>query len=214
MSAYFEPGILLSDEELADRVRLRYWTMTQAFFWLQGHRSPGIEYSEGLRAWYPSAYNDAMMACIMGDIGQERTLAGEKVFFDKPTEWLAWADSLLEPGGFAVDERVRRLLSSGDDNAQLDTRARPKSGSRPKHESQKAKSPKRRRPGRKKGSGSFKAQDTLLFDYMRQIIEKGEATSPGGAALLLAEAKKVKGRGTLENRAKRLAKHFRDDELN
>jgi hypothetical protein len=92
--------------------------MTQAFFWLQGHRSPGIEYSEGLRAWYPSAYNDAMTACIMGDIGQERTLAGEKVFFDKPTEWLAWADSLLEPGGFAVDERVRRLLSSREDNTQ------------------------------------------------------------------------------------------------
>jgi hypothetical protein len=187
--------------------------MTEAFFWLQGQRSPGIEYSEGLRAWYPSAYNDAVRAIEIGELGQKVMRAGERVFIDTPTNWLAWADSLA-PEDLNVDERVRRLLSSGDDNAQLDTRARSKSGSRPKHESQKAKSPKRRRTGRKKGSGSFKAQDAPLFNDMRQIIKKGEATSSGGAALLLAKAGKVKGRGTLENRAKRLAKHFRDDELN
>ena len=115
MSAYFEPGVLLSDEELADRVRLRHWTITEAFFWLQGQRSPGIEHSEGLRAWYPSAYNDAVRAIEVGDLGQEKTRAGERAFIDRPANWLAWADS-LEPEDLSVDVRVRRLLSSGDDN--------------------------------------------------------------------------------------------------
>ena len=127
MSAYFELGVQLSDEELADLVRLRHWTMTEAFFWLQGQRSPGIEYSEGLRAWYPSAYNDAVRAIEIGELGQKVMRAGERVFIDTPTNWLAWADSLA-PADLNVDERVRRLLPSGERRAEP-APSRPTSGS-------------------------------------------------------------------------------------
>jgi hypothetical protein len=54
-------------------------------------------------------------AIEVGDLGQEKTRAGERAFIDRPANWLAWADS-LEPEDLSVDERVRRLLSSGDDN--------------------------------------------------------------------------------------------------
>jgi hypothetical protein len=130
MSVYFEPGVLLSDEELAARVKLPHWTMTEAFFWLQGQRSPGIEYSEGLRAWYPGAYNHAVRAIETGDLGQKKTRAGESVFIDRPTEWFAWADS-LGPDCIMVDERVRRELSRTPD---LTDDARKKGGSKRKYD--------------------------------------------------------------------------------
>jgi hypothetical protein len=43
--------------------------------------------------------------------------AGERVFIDTPANWLAWADSLA-PEDLNVDERVRRLLPSGERRAE------------------------------------------------------------------------------------------------
>ena len=69
---------------------------------------------------------------------------------------------------------------------------------------------KPRRRGRTLGSGSLERADLPLIAKMAELIHLGEASSPDAAARLVAE--EAKGGGTIESKATRLAKRFRDRE--
>ena len=62
--------------------------------------------------------------------------------------------------------------------------------------------------GRRKGSGTLKKADNPLLAEMSELIEKGIAFSPDGAAKLVA--KKAVGGGSEESTAARLAKRYRE----
>ena len=66
----------------------------------------------------------------------------------------------------------------------------------------------KRRPGRRKGQGSFESQDRLLFPEMERLISSGAAVSPEGAARLLAQ--QAHGAGSVDSKTERLAKRFRN----
>ncbi len=105
-----EPLVPLSDDEIAYRAGLPSWTLTQALFQLSGHKPPWYESARHMQDHFWSAYHHARLAIRQGDLCQKTEEAGERVFFDRPARWLAWADSLgLEC--IEVDDRVRRALS-------------------------------------------------------------------------------------------------------
>jgi hypothetical protein len=65
----------------------------------------------------------------------------------------------------------------------------------------------KRRPGRKKGGGSWELADRLLFSEMAKLIKDGKAASPQQAAGLLKD--KIQGTGAAHNKAERVARRFR-----
>lgn len=67
--------------------------------------------------------------------------------------------------------------------------------------------PKSRRPGRKKGQGSFEQADQPLLCEMRDLIAERKATSPEEAAGMVAE--KAHGPGTWESKKERLGRRYR-----
>jgi hypothetical protein len=71
-----------------------------------------------------------------------------------------------------------------------------------------AATPKKR--GRKKGDGSFANIDLPRLDEMKELILSHRAASPEEAARMLAE--KAFGPGSLESKAERLAKRYRERE--
>ena len=121
-----EPLVRLSDDEIAYRADRGKWTLTEALFHLTGHKPPGYESTQHLQDHFWPAYHQAVDAIQMGKICRRTEQAGERVFIDSPTNWLAWADS-IGPEYIKVDERVRRELS------QLNTESRSRGGSRPKY---------------------------------------------------------------------------------
>jgi hypothetical protein len=66
---------------------------------------------------------------------------------------------------------------------------------------------KKRRGGRRKGSGSYERFDKPLIDEMQILIDEGKAVSPEAASHLVAH--KAEGGGTKESKAERLAKRYR-----
>ena len=69
-----------------------------------------------------------------------------------------------------------------------------------------AATPKKR--GRKKGDGSYATIDLPLLEEMKELILSHRAASPEEAARMLAE--KAFGSGSLESKAERLAKRYRE----
>ena len=68
------------------------------------------------------------------------------------------------------------------------------------------------RRGPKRGTTGFRAPDRELFAQMSRLIKKGQARSPYGAALMLANQGRVSGPGTRESKAKRLSAAYRLEE--
>jgi hypothetical protein len=64
-----------------------------------------------------------------------------------------------------------------------------------------------KKPGRKKGDGSYATLDLPILDEMKELISSHRAASPEEAARMLAE--KAHGAGSLESKAERLAKRYR-----
>ena len=64
-----------------------------------------------------------MRAIQLGDLCRKIEQAGKTIYVDRPTRWLAWADS-IGPKRIKVDERVRRAI-----NAE----SRRRGGSKPKY---------------------------------------------------------------------------------
>ena len=64
------------------------------------------------------------------------------------------------------------------------------------------------RRGPKPGATGFDATDRLLFPEIDQIRGNGQARSIVAAARILANAKKIAGAGSPENRATRLARRY------
>jgi hypothetical protein len=64
-----------------------------------------------------------------------------------------------------------------------------------------------KKPGRKKGNGSYAAVDLPLLDEMKELISSHRAASPQEAARMLAG--KAHGSGTLESKIERLARRYR-----
>ena len=73
-----------------------------------------------------------------------------------------------------------------------------------------AKSSARRRPGRKKGTGSYEKKDKPLLIEMASLINSDQATSPHDAARQVAP--KAFGAGTVESKRDRLYKRFREQD--
>ena len=108
-------GTPVSDDEIVDRAELPSWTMTQALFWLGGYRSPGYESTRHMQDHFFDAYTQARLAIRQGDICQKTVEGGETIFYDRPENWLAWADR-IGPEYIKVDERMRRALSQVADS--------------------------------------------------------------------------------------------------
>ncbi len=106
-----QPLVPLSDDEIADRAGLPSWTMTEALFWLGGYRSPGYESVRHMQDHFWSAYGRAVRAIQIGDLCRKIEQAGKTIYVDRPTRWLAWADS-IGPKRIKVDERVRRAINA------------------------------------------------------------------------------------------------------
>jgi len=69
----------------------------------------------------------------------------------------------------------------------------------------------KKKPGPKPGENRpYDAADRKLFPKLERLMEK-KGMSLWAAALSLAENDKVAGRGTLESRAKRLCKVYREE---
>ena len=68
----------------------------------------------------------------------------------------------------------------------------------------------RHRLGRKKGSGSLAALDKPLLEEMEKMISEGSVVSEWAAALKMAP--KATGSGTIESKARRLARHYREQQ--
>ena len=66
-----------------------------------------------------------------------------------------------------------------------------------------------KKQGRKKGDGSYATIDLPLLDEMKELILSHRAASPEEAAKILAE--KAFGSGSLESKAERLAKRYREN---
>ena len=92
-----------------------HWTMTEALFFLSGHKPPGYESDRHMQDHFWDTYDQAMRAIEMGEICRKIERAGKRVFIDSPANWLAWANN-LGPEYIEIDERVRRALQSGDTN--------------------------------------------------------------------------------------------------
>ncbi len=105
-----EPLVPISDEDLAYRAKLDHWTMTDALFWLSGHRSPGYESTRHMQDHFWDAYMLAVHAIEAGKLCRKIERAGKTIFMDSPKNWLAWADR-IGPEYIKVDERMRRALS-------------------------------------------------------------------------------------------------------
>lgn len=65
-----------------------------------------------------------------------------------------------------------------------------------------------RRRGPKPGTTGFNAADRALFPTIKRMLKNGGAPSVDAAARILAEEGKVAGRGSIEARATRLARHY------
>ena len=65
----------------------------------------------------------------------------------------------------------------------------------------------KRRPGRRKGQGSFEPMDLPLLQEMKALIASGAAASPEEAARTLAP--KAHGGESVDSKAERLARRFR-----
>jgi hypothetical protein len=59
--------------------------------------------------------------------------------------------------------------------------------------------------GPRPNTTGYRDSDRRLFPRMRQLIKSGEARSAHGAAKILAE--ELKGKGTVDNKAKRVSEH-------
>jgi hypothetical protein len=66
------------------------------------------------------------------------------------------------------------------------------------------------RPGRRAGQGSLAAIDAPLLVEMKRLIENLEAASPEEAARMVANS--AHGSGTIDSKAERLARRFRESE--
>ncbi len=66
-----------------------------------------------------------------------------------------------------------------------------------------------RHGGRKPGSGSYAAQDCVLWKKMKAALNKGKATSPWDATRLFA-AEEVPGRGNPDSKRRRLLRGYND----
>ena len=131
-----EPLNQISDKALVHCATLPHWTLTEALFFLSGYEPPGYELSgheppgyESIRHMqdhFWSAYGRAVRAIQLGDLCRKIEQAGKTIYVDRPTRWLAWADS-IGPKRIKVDERVRRALS------QLNAESRSRGGSRPRY---------------------------------------------------------------------------------
>jgi hypothetical protein len=64
------------------------------------------------------------------------------------------------------------------------------------------------RRGPTSGTTGFNAVDRTLFPSIEKMLKDGEARSVSAAALVLAKSGKVRGAGTFENRAIRLARRY------
>jgi hypothetical protein len=64
--------------------------------------------------------------------------------------------------------------------------------------------------GRTKGAGSLEGVDAPLIEKMKKLIAEGDAFSPHGAAILVAND--AKGAGTVESKATRLANRYKASE--
>lgn len=105
-----EPLVPISDEQIIYRAKLDHWTMTDALFWLSGHRSPGYESDRHMQDHFWDAYMLAVHAIEAGKLCRKIERAGKTIFTDSPKNWLAWADR-IGPEYIKVDERIRRALS-------------------------------------------------------------------------------------------------------
>ena len=92
-----------------------------------------------------------------------------------------------------------------DQIADVEARAKDKGGRPLQPEGASAK-----KRGRKKGDGSYAAIDLPLLSEMKELILSHRAASPEEAARMLAE--KAFGPGSLESKAERLAKRYRERE--
>lgn len=103
----------IGDDELASRVNLPHWTLTEAFFLLSGHKPPGYESARQLQDHFLSAYGIAVRAIEMGGICRKIERDGEKLFVESPANWFSWANK-IEPKNFKVDDRVRLYMELSD----------------------------------------------------------------------------------------------------
>ena len=108
-----EPLVPIGDDEIVYRTKMPHWTMTEALFFLSGHKPPGYESARHMQDHFWNTYDQAVRAIEMGEICRKIERAGKRVFIDSPANWLAWADS-LGPKHIEIDERVRRALSKSD----------------------------------------------------------------------------------------------------
>ena len=104
-----EPLVRLSDDEITYRAGRGKWTVTEALFYLTGHKPLGYESADHLQDHFRPAYHQAMDAILMGNICRKIEQAGETVFIDSPAKWFAWADN-LGPKYIKIDERVRQEI--------------------------------------------------------------------------------------------------------
>ncbi len=104
-----EPLVRLSDDEITYRADRGKWTLTEALFYLTGHKPLGYESADHLQDHFRPAYHQAVDAIEMGNICRKIKRAGETVFIDSPANWFAWADS-LGPKYIKVDKRMRRAI--------------------------------------------------------------------------------------------------------
>ncbi len=108
-----EPLVTIGDDDIAYRTRMPHWTMTEALFYLSGHKSPGYESTRHMQDHFWNTYAQAVRAIEMGEICRKIERAGNRVFIDSPANWFAWANG-LGPEFIEIDARVRRALQSGD----------------------------------------------------------------------------------------------------
>ena len=71
----------------------------------------------------------------------------------------------------------------------------------------------KRRPGPRPGTVGYRKADRALFPELENLTGSGDATSTDAAARMLAQQGKIAGGASLENKAKRLAEHFREEHL-
>ncbi len=105
-----EPLVRLSDDEITYRADRGKWTLTEALFYLTGHKPLGYESADHLQDHFRPAYHQAVDAIQMGKICRKIEQAGERVFIDSPANWFAWANG-LGPEFIEIDARVKRALS-------------------------------------------------------------------------------------------------------
>ena len=139
--------------------------------------------------------DNKLFAVILWESGAPPLEADTCVLTDVRVYWPELADE-LEAAGYRVASRGRAI---GD---------RAKRGAR-SHQSGSKQRPKRESPrGPKPGTTGFGGADRAMFPEIDEMLEQGRVRSVVAAARVLAREDKIRGHGSPDSRATRLARRY------